>query len=81
MIKITEHALVISYTIISKTYNKYPKLSELHKHLFNTMPNGLHDAMADVLICLRAYVMMEHNQDICHVGCARIKSIFKLYCE
>ena len=64
-----------------KTYNKYPKLSELHKHLFNTMPNGLHDAMADVLICLRAYVMMEHNQDICHVGCARIKSLFKLYCE
>ena len=64
-----------------KKYNKYPKLSELHKHLFKTIPNGLHDSMADVLICLRAYIMMEHNQDICHVGCSRIKSLFKLYCE
>lgn len=62
-------------------YNKYPKLSELHQKLFKTIPNGLHDSMADVLICLRAYVMMVNKQDICHVGCARLKSLFKLYCE
>ena len=62
-------------------YYKYPKLSELHKHLFKTIPNGLHDSMADVLICLRNYIKMEHKQDICHVGCSRLKALFKLYCE
>ena len=44
-------------------YFKYPKLIELHKHLFDTVPNGLHNSMVDVLACLRCYGKMELNVD------------------
>ena len=47
-----------------EVYFKYPKLSELHQHLFKSVPGGLHNALIDVLVCLRCYVMMEHNYDI-----------------
>ena len=46
-------------------YNKYPTLVELHRHLFDgKSPKGMHDAFADILICLRCYVMLQHNFDI-----------------
>ena len=46
-------------------YNKFPTLTELHRHLFNgASPRGTHDAFADILICLRCYVELEHNYDI-----------------
>ena len=38
------------------TYNKWPKLEELHNHLFGFVPDGLHDAMVDVDTCLRCYM-------------------------
>lgn len=41
-----------------KTYNKWPKLSELHKHLFHEEATGLHNSMMDVLVCLKCYVKM-----------------------
>ena len=47
-----------------EVYFKYPNLSELHQHLFKSVPDGLHNAMTDVLACLRCYVVMEHNYDI-----------------
>jgi len=43
---------------------KYPKLLELYVHLFDYTPNNLHDAMVDVLICLRCYCTMAHHYDI-----------------
>ena len=46
------------------TYVKYPTLSELHNKLFGTEPNGMHNAMVDVLICLRCYVYYVKKQDI-----------------
>lgn len=45
-------------------YYKYPTLSELHEHLFQTIPKGAHDAFNDVLICLRCYYFLEYNKDI-----------------
>lgn len=47
-----------------ETYYKYPKLAELHKHLFGYVPNGLHDSMADILICLRCYFMLAYKRDV-----------------
>jgi DNA polymerase III subunit epsilon len=44
-------------------YFKYPKLMELHKHLFNTIPDGLHNSMIDVLACLRCYGKLNFNID------------------
>ena len=45
-------------------YKKYPKLVELHEKLFNETPNGLHNAMADVIVCLRCYYKMQFDKDI-----------------
>ena len=45
-------------------YYKYPKLMELHKHLFGTIPNGLHNSMVDVLACLRCYGKMKLDVDL-----------------
>jgi DNA polymerase-3 subunit alpha len=46
------------------TYFKYPKLAELHKKLFETVPNNLHDSLNDILITLRCYMKMKHNIDL-----------------
>jgi DNA polymerase-3 subunit epsilon len=43
---------------------KWPRLNELHKHLFHTEPTGTHNAIADVMICLRAYVYLNFQYDI-----------------
>lgn len=45
-------------------YFKYPKLSDLHEHLFKTVPKGTHDALVDILICFRCYYKMVYNEDI-----------------
>lgn len=37
---------------------KWPKLSELHHHLFGTIPEGLHDSMVDITACLDCYIKM-----------------------
>ena len=42
------------YKVKKITY-KYPKLSELHNHLFGFVPENLHDAQVDVETCLRCY--------------------------
>lgn len=45
-------------------YFKYPKLLELHEHLFKYAPTGLHDSLADVLCCLRCFIMMKYERDL-----------------
>lgn len=43
---------------------KWPRLIELYGKLFdNETVNGLHNAMVDVLVCLRCYMKMRHNYD------------------
>ena len=61
-----------------KKYFKYPTLSELHNHLFNSIPNNTHDAMVDILICLRCYCKMKYDFDICKKN-NKINKIFKNY--
>jgi len=46
------------------SYKKYPKLIELYQKLFNETPSGLHNAMADVIVCLRCYCKMQLDIDI-----------------
>jgi DNA polymerase III epsilon subunit-like protein len=40
---------------VKKVTYKFPKLSELHNHLFGFVPENLHDAQVDVETCLRCY--------------------------
>jgi DNA polymerase III epsilon subunit-like protein len=61
-------------------YFKYPTLTQLHQYLFRSIPNGTHDAMADVLICLRCYEMVHEEKDICRVGCTSTRNLYRLYC-
>lgn len=41
---------------IPTKYKKWPTLLEFHKHLFNTVPDNLHNSIVDVLVCLRCYL-------------------------
>jgi len=50
------------------TYQKYPKLIELHQHLFQTTPSGLHNALIDIYVCLRCYYCMVYKKDICIIN-------------
>lgn len=59
-------------------YYKYPKLMELHKHLFGTIPDGLHNSMVDVLACLRCYGKMKYDIDYLEVS-INLKSLNMQY--
>lgn len=63
-----------------KPYAKFPKLSELYYKLFNEEAKGVHNAFADVLICLRCYCMMTHQTDI-KKECIGIQQLFRYYCR
>jgi DNA polymerase III epsilon subunit-like protein len=48
----------------SGTYQKPPKLIELHKELFSSEPSNLHNSLVDVLACFRCYFKMVYGKDI-----------------
>jgi len=60
-------------------YNKYPTLAELHYKLFNCLPKGTHDSMADVLICLRCYVYVNGAVDVIKTN-RKLGKSYELYC-
>lgn len=60
-----------------QSYFKFPKLMELHNHLFGYTPEGLHDSFADILCCLRCYMKMKYGRDIIYDN----RSIAKLWRE
>ena len=43
---------------------KWPKLSELHEHLFSVTPKNLHNSFNDVIICFRCYYFLINNIDL-----------------
>lgn len=45
-------------------YFKYPRLSELYMKLFDIDPKNTHNALVDILICLRCFCKMELNLDV-----------------
>ena len=45
-------------------YYKQPRLAELHQFFFGTIPEGLHNSMVDVLVCLKCYMKMRWGQNI-----------------
>lgn len=50
--------------VTGNKYYKYPKLMELHKKVFGNIPNNLHNALIDVIACLRCYMKIEYNKVI-----------------
>jgi DNA polymerase-3 subunit epsilon len=57
-----------------KQYAKWPKLSELHHKLFDSVPNNLHNSFNDILATLRCFVKMKHNTDL-NEKCDAFKNI------
>jgi len=51
-----------------KEYNKYPRLSELHQHLFKQSLTNLHNSFNDVAVCLRCYYKLVYDKDICELN-------------
>jgi DNA polymerase-3 subunit alpha len=44
---------------------KWPKLSELYVKLFDEpAPDGLHNSLVDVMVTLKCYLKMRHNEDL-----------------
>ena len=66
-----------------ETYNKYPTLSELHNVLFDSLPKGTHNAIADVMICLRCYIQLNEKYDIVRDENVKLvfRSLYNLYCS
>jgi DNA polymerase-3 subunit epsilon len=51
--------------ILKENYGyKWPKLSELHQFLFEESPANLHNALIDVIVCLRCYYKLVYKQDL-----------------
>jgi DNA polymerase III epsilon subunit-like protein len=48
----------------NRQYKKFPKLCELYLHLFKTVPQHLHNAIIDVIVCLRCFIKFYMNKDI-----------------
>ena len=57
-----------------KPYLKYPKLIELHEKLFNSSPNNLHNSFNDILVTLRCFMKLKHNNDL-NDNCKSFKKI------
>ena len=55
---------------------KFPKLSELHKKLFNTIPKNLHNSLNDVIVCLRCYYMLTQQKDLLEIN-DKVKDLFE----
>lgn len=79
MKKSKEFCNIVKTSSKGETYLKYPRLSELHDKMFGFIPKGTHDSMADVLICLRCYGMLEGKVDIIKSN-RNLKRIYELYC-
>ena len=74
MKKSIELCNIIKYNATGKQYLKYPKLSELHKKLFDYEPNHLHNSYNDVLVTLRCFMKLKNDVDI-YTNCIQFKNI------
>ena len=55
---------IIKVNKLGYNYLKFPKLIELHQFLFQCEPRNLHNALNDILICLRCFCKLKYDYDI-----------------
>ena len=67
-----------AYNNSGNEYYKYPKLSELYKYIFGYIPDGLHNSIIDVLLCLRCYGIITKGLDYC-IKSSDINTLFEKY--
>ena len=61
---------------------KWPTLAELHTCLFKAQPKGTHNAIADVMICLRCYIYLHYGYDIAFDKGVKVifRALYSSYC-
>lgn len=69
--------IMIKDRFTGKMVKKFPKLSELHYHLFETVPLGLHNSLIDILVCFRCFGKLYWDIDIL----TKNRQLNKLYGE
>lgn len=47
-----------------KPISKFPKLVELHRKLFDSVPRNLHDSFVDILVCFRCFYKLLYDADV-----------------
>ena len=57
----TDLCAIKKRTASGKEYNKYPRLGELHHHLFGTTPTNLHNSLVDVYVCLYCFWKLRYS--------------------
>ena len=62
-----------------KIYKKYPKLVELHNHLFNSVPENLHNSLIDVYVCFRCFYKMVYDFDPKETN-VQFNQCYEMYC-
>lgn len=60
----TETCSLYRTDLRNRTYKKFPKLAETYFHLFQKVPENLHNSMVDTLVCLKCYLKMRFNIDM-----------------
>ena len=60
-------------------YVRYPKLMEVHEHLFNQTPKNLHDSFIDVIVCLRCFCKLTMHKDLCNIN-RRFNTLYNKRC-
>ena len=53
------------HPVTGNRVSKYPKLVELHQHLFNSIPKNLHNSLIDVYVCFRCFYKLIYDEDYC----------------
>ena len=70
---------MISY-YTRKPIPKFPRLTQLHDHLFKTSPKNIHNALIDILMCFRCYYKMTQEYDIMNVN-PQFKRVYDDVCK
>ena len=68
-----------STTRDGREFVKFPKLEELHSCLFGSEHGHMHDAMGDVIACLRCYCMLFHGYDVAKGTDKALVQLWRLY--
>jgi hypothetical protein len=57
---------------------KYPRLDELHTHLFGKKPQKLHNSLNDIMVTFRCFYKLHLDKDICDISSDMDKKIKSL---
>ena len=68
---------IVKINKLGHNYLKFPKLIELHQCLFQCEPRNLHNALNDILICLRCFCKLKYDYDILDKN-IKIKNMIEL---